>query len=154
MPSRSRLGIDTRILTTFSLGALTAVHGWVDLRGDLLDLCAELLLNAEEVEAVLVCDEVSRDTEMSEMSRAPNYLPMRVPGYTNLKIGSVSLSLSSVLHIYTSTASCERDTGLLKKNTKDAFQSQLVICNLQFATCESRALVPQSLCCIIHVFSQ
>ena len=132
MPSRSRLGIDTRILTTFSLGALTAVHGWVDLRGDLLDLCAELLLNAEEVEAVLVCDEVSRDTEMSEMSRAPNYLPMRVPGYTNLKIGSVSLSLSSVLHIYTtsSTASCERDTGLLKEITKDASGSQLVTGNL------------------------
>ena len=48
---------------------LAAVHRGVNHRGNLLDLRAELLLDAEEVEAIVVGDEVDGDAEMAEAAR-------------------------------------------------------------------------------------
>ena len=47
---------------------LAAVHGRVDGGRDLLDLSPELLLDAEEVEPVVVSDEVDGDTQVAETS--------------------------------------------------------------------------------------
>mmetsp|Transcript_11992 Transcript_11992/g.50212 ORF Transcript_11992/g.50212 Transcript_11992/m.50212 type:complete len:251 (+) Transcript_11992:284-1036(+) len=63
-----------------------AVHRRVDHRRDLLDLRAELLLDAEQVEPVVVGDEVHGDAEVPESPRAPDAVQVRLGVLGEVKV--------------------------------------------------------------------
>ena len=65
---------------------LSAVHGRVDDRRDLLNLRPELLLDPEQVEPVVVRDEVDRDAEVTEPSGATDSVKVRLAVLREVKV--------------------------------------------------------------------
>lgn len=68
------------------MATLLAVEGPVHYRGDGLDLSAQLLLNAIEVQAVVVGDEIDGETQVTKTSGSTNAVEIRLRVLGKVKV--------------------------------------------------------------------
>ena len=78
--------------STFS-GVGGRINGW----GNRLDLCAQLLLDAVQVEAVIVCDKIDTQAQVTKAARAANAVQVGLGVLGEIEIDH---------HVHTSECQC------------------------------------------------